>query len=86
MSFSQKPWWIVVFFIAASEVEMRIIDPTSISIRKKGLDLMGTSIPNDIMLADWYRRRAASMRRQRRKRGNTAAMQMIVHASFVENG
>ena len=43
-----------MFFIAASEVEMRIIDPTSISIRKRGLDLMGTSIPNDIMLAGWY--------------------------------
>ena len=71
--------------LAATEVEMRIIDPTPILIRKKRLDLTDTSIPGDIMLAGWHRRRAASMRQQRRKRGNTSGDEMKVHASFVKN-
>ena len=77
MSFSQKPWWIVVIVFEASEVEVIIFYPVTISIQEKGLDLLGTSIPNDIMLADWYRRRAACVWRRLQKRGLHAARPLL---------
>ena len=70
----------------ASEVEVIIIDPATISIQEKGLDLMDTSIPNDIMMAGWRRRQHACVWRRLQKRGITRSQVIVVHASFVKNG